>query len=57
MEHDLKKSDRVYIPPRDQSKEAKAKPCTSENHIDQLVNAAELGMLRYEKAMEKLAKV
>lgn len=57
MGYALKKEGRLYIPVRDQSKVAKAKPCDEAKHVDQLANASALGMLRYENAMDKLSKV
>lgn len=57
MGHALKKSDRIYIPPRDKSRgEAVARPAEGEYQV-QLEKAFCMAFQRYEKALEELAKV
>ncbi|MBG6290811.1 hypothetical protein [Pseudomonas nitroreducens] len=57
MGHALKKTDRIYIPPRDKSRgEAVARPAEGEYQV-QLEKAFCMAFQRYEKALEELAKV
>lgn len=56
MGHALKKPDRIYIPPRDKSAEAKARPAEGVHGV-QLDKAFCMAFQRYEKALEELAKV
>ncbi|MCQ4257436.1 hypothetical protein [Stutzerimonas stutzeri] len=56
MGNALPKADRVYIPPRDKSRVAKARP--AEGYYDvQLNKAFCVAFHRYEKAMDDLSKV
>ncbi|ATG18024.1 MULTISPECIES: hypothetical protein [Providencia] len=59
MGHALQKPNRLNIPARDKSKIAAPRAAMSEqgNHDNQVKNAFDFGFTRYEKAMEKLAKV
>lgn len=57
MGHALEKESRLLIPARDKSLIAKPKPCLGQAHVEQTAKAAAIGMLRYEKALEKLSKV
>ncbi|EJN1504469.1 TPA: hypothetical protein ACV4NZ_000576 [Pseudomonas aeruginosa] len=57
MGHALRKNDHsLYIPARDLSQVAKARPVHGE-HQTQLSNAFCIAFQRYEKALEELAKV
>lgn len=56
MGHALKKTDRIYIPPRDKSQVAVARPAEGE-YKAQLEKAFCAAFQRYEKALEELAKV
>ncbi|SPY78169.1 hypothetical protein [Providencia rustigianii] len=59
MGHALQKPSRLNIPARDKSKIAAPRAAISEQcpHDNQVKNAFDFGFARYEKAMEKLAKV
>ncbi|HDU8566378.1 TPA: hypothetical protein RG686_003749 [Morganella morganii] len=59
MGHALQKPNRLNIPARDKSKIAAPGAAMSEQctHENQVKNAFDFGFARYEKAMEKLAKV
>ncbi|SUC36195.1 hypothetical protein [Providencia rustigianii] len=59
MGHALQKPSRLNIPARDKSKIAAPRAAISEqcSHDNQVKNAFDFGFARYEKAMEKLAKV
>ncbi|AVE42480.1 hypothetical protein U2T78_004435 [Providencia stuartii] len=59
MGHALQKPNRLNIPARDKSKVAAPRAAISEqcSHDNQVKNAFDFGFARYEKAMEKLAKV
>ncbi|WP_272521086.1 hypothetical protein [Providencia sp. PROV202] len=59
MGHALQKPSRLSIPARDKSKIAAPRAAISEqcSHDNQVKNAFDFGFARYEKAMEKLAKV
>ena len=59
MGHALKKPNRLTIPARDKSKIAAPRAAMSEQcaHENKVKNAFDFGFTRYEKAMEKLAKV
>lgn len=59
MGHALQKPNRLNIPARDKSKIAAPKAAMSEqcSHDNKVKNAFDFGFARYEKAMEKLAKV
>nr|WP_279169351.1 hypothetical protein [Providencia huaxiensis] len=59
MGHVLQKPNRLLIPARDKNKIASPKPAISEqcSHEVQVKNAFDFGFARYEKAMEKRAKV
>ncbi|EMG5018777.1 hypothetical protein ACM74F_01075 [Pseudomonas aeruginosa] len=56
MGYALKKTDRIYIPPRDKSQVAVARPAEGE-YKAQLEKAFCAAFQRYEKALEELAKV
>ncbi|UNH25255.1 hypothetical protein [Moellerella wisconsensis] len=59
MGHALQKPNRLNIPARDKSKVAAPRAAMSEQctHDNQVKNAFDFGFARYEKAMEKLAKI
>nr|WP_178112831.1 MULTISPECIES: hypothetical protein [Pseudomonas] len=54
--HALKKTDRIYIPQRDKSRVASARPAEGEYQV-QIEKAFCMAFERYEKAFEELAKV
>ena len=56
MGHALKKTDRIYIPQRDKSRVAVARPAEGEYQV-QIEKAFCMAFERYEKAFEELAKV
>ncbi len=56
MGNALKKTDRIYIPPRDKSQVAKARPAEGDYQA-QLEKGFCMAFQRYEKALEELAKV
>lgn len=53
----LRKDGRLSIPTRNQSQIAKPKPCLGIKHDEQVCSAVAVGMIRYERAMDKLSKV
>ncbi|APC11203.1 hypothetical protein NQ837_000927 [Providencia rettgeri] len=59
MSHALQKPNRLNIPARDKNKIAAPRAAMSEqgSHDNQVKNAFDFGFTRYEKTMEKLAKV
>ncbi|NPE52416.1 MULTISPECIES: hypothetical protein [Dickeya] len=59
MSHALRKSERLYIPPRDKGVVASPRAAMGSDcaHADQVKNAFAFGFARYEKAMEDLSKV
>ncbi|BDD50695.1 MULTISPECIES: hypothetical protein [Phytobacter] len=59
MSHALRKTDRLYIPPRDKNTKAAPRAAMDENcsHAEQVKNAFDFGFTRYEGAMEELSRV
>lgn len=59
MGHALKKTERIYILPRDKSVIASPRAAIGDDcsHADQVKNGFSFGFARYEKAMDKLSKV